>query len=92
MNGDVRYTAANMNLPNYYENFQGLAGTTRVASVYGRCKRKAGRDGCRLWHRLASRRRHSPLKISLRSRMSTSLERQTMTSLTTRGDAGDGQQ
>ena len=26
MNGDVRYTNANMNLPNYYENFQGLAG------------------------------------------------------------------
>jgi hypothetical protein len=24
MNGDVRYTNANMNLPNYYENFQGL--------------------------------------------------------------------
>ena len=24
MNGDVRYTSANMNLPNYYESFQGL--------------------------------------------------------------------
>ncbi len=24
MNGDIRYTNANMNLPNYYENFQGL--------------------------------------------------------------------
>ncbi|MGC9158006.1 MAG: hypothetical protein ACP5FH_03360 [Terracidiphilus sp.] len=24
MNGDVRYTSANMNLPNYYEDFQGL--------------------------------------------------------------------
>ena len=24
MNGNVRYTSANMNLPNYYENFQGL--------------------------------------------------------------------
>ncbi len=24
MNGDVRYTNANLNLPNYYENFQGL--------------------------------------------------------------------
>ena len=24
MNGDIRYTSANMNLPNYYENFQGL--------------------------------------------------------------------
>jgi hypothetical protein len=29
MNGDVRYTDANMNLPNYYENFAGLAKTTR---------------------------------------------------------------
>jgi len=26
MNGDVRYTRANMNLPNYYENLQGLLG------------------------------------------------------------------
>jgi hypothetical protein len=26
MNGDFRYTNANMNLPNYYENFQGLDG------------------------------------------------------------------
>jgi len=29
MNGDVRYTQAKMNLPSYYENFQGLAKTTR---------------------------------------------------------------
>ncbi|MGC9225080.1 MAG: hypothetical protein ACP5E2_14265 [Terracidiphilus sp.] len=29
MNGDLRYTRANMNLPNYYENFRGLSGTTR---------------------------------------------------------------
>jgi hypothetical protein len=34
MNGDVRYTDANMNLPNYYENFQGLSGTTRT-QIYG---------------------------------------------------------
>jgi hypothetical protein len=26
MNGNVRYTYANMNLPNYYDDFQGLAG------------------------------------------------------------------
>jgi hypothetical protein len=32
MNGDVRYTDANMSLPHYYENFQGLAGTTRSQS------------------------------------------------------------
>ncbi len=29
MNGDVRYTSANMNLPNYYDSYQGLNGTTR---------------------------------------------------------------
>jgi hypothetical protein len=29
MNGDLRYTRANMNLPNYYENFRGLSSTTR---------------------------------------------------------------
>ena len=29
MNGDFRYTKANMNLPSYYENFQGLDGTAR---------------------------------------------------------------
>jgi hypothetical protein len=33
MNGDLRYTKANMNMPNYYENFQGLAATTRSQSV-----------------------------------------------------------
>lgn len=29
MNGNVRYTQANMNLPNYYDSYQGLNGTTR---------------------------------------------------------------
>ena len=29
MNGDMRYTNAKMNLPNYYENFQGLDGAAR---------------------------------------------------------------
>ena len=29
MTGDVRYTKANMSLPNYYENFNGLAGAIR---------------------------------------------------------------
>jgi hypothetical protein len=29
MNGDVRYTNGNMNLPNYYDSYQGLNGTTR---------------------------------------------------------------
>ena len=35
MNGDVRYTKANSNLPNYYEKFQGLYGTTRTATFTG---------------------------------------------------------
>ena len=35
MNGDVRYTDARMNLPNYYESFQGLAGATRSQVVTG---------------------------------------------------------
>ena len=29
MNGNVRYTKANTSLPNYYDDFQGLAGTNR---------------------------------------------------------------
>jgi hypothetical protein len=29
MNGDVRFTDANMNLPNYYDSYQGLNGATR---------------------------------------------------------------
>ena len=29
MNGDLRYTNANMNLPNYYDSYQGLNGTAR---------------------------------------------------------------
>jgi len=32
MNGDFRYTSANMNLPNYYENFQGLDGQSATAA------------------------------------------------------------
>jgi hypothetical protein len=32
MNGDLRYTHANMNLPNYYESFQGLDGANRELS------------------------------------------------------------
>ena len=29
MNGDIRYTNANMNMPNYYDSYQGLNGATR---------------------------------------------------------------
>jgi hypothetical protein len=32
MNGDIRYTSANMNLPNYYEQFQGLDGQSATAA------------------------------------------------------------
>jgi|GEM_PF-538634 hypothetical protein len=32
MNGDFRYTSANMNLPNYYENFQGLLGESKTGT------------------------------------------------------------
>jgi hypothetical protein len=35
MNGDVRYTNANMNLPNYYDSYQGLNGTTRSLTFTG---------------------------------------------------------
>ena len=35
MNGDVRYTKANMNLPNYYEDFKGLDAATRELGYSG---------------------------------------------------------
>jgi len=35
MNGNLRYTNANMTLPNYYENFQGLDGTIRSMTFTG---------------------------------------------------------
>jgi hypothetical protein len=35
MNGNVRYTNANTSLPNYYDDFQGLAGTTRETTYAG---------------------------------------------------------
>ncbi|MBB6143533.1 hypothetical protein HNQ77_001482 [Silvibacterium bohemicum] len=40
MNGDVRYTDANMNLPNYYENFQGLDGAIRSTTYTGSASAK----------------------------------------------------
>jgi hypothetical protein len=40
INGDVRYTNANMNLPNYYENFQGLDGTIRSTTFTGNASAK----------------------------------------------------
>jgi hypothetical protein len=35
MNGDFRYTLANMNLPNYFDSYQGLNGTTRSLTYTG---------------------------------------------------------
>ncbi len=35
MNGDFHYTNANSNLPNYYENFNGLDGAVRTATFTG---------------------------------------------------------
>lgn len=40
MNGDVRYTNANMSLPNYYENFEGLDGTARSIIYTGNASAK----------------------------------------------------
>jgi hypothetical protein len=43
MNGNIRYTYANTSLPNYYDDFQGLAGTSREITYSGnaRAKREA---------------------------------------------------
>jgi hypothetical protein len=40
MNGNVRYTYANMNLPRYYDDFQGLNGTTRELTYVGNASAK----------------------------------------------------
>src|ERR1700677_3254139 len=40
MNGNVRYTSANLNLPNYYENFRGLDGTIRSSTFTGNAMAK----------------------------------------------------
>ncbi len=40
MNGDLRYTSANMNLPNYYEDFQGLDAATRELSYTAQASAK----------------------------------------------------
>jgi hypothetical protein len=38
MNGDVRYTYANTSLPNYYDDFQGLVGTSREITYAGNAR------------------------------------------------------
>lgn len=40
MNGNVRYTDANMSLPNYYENFLGLDGAVRYITFTGAASAK----------------------------------------------------
>lgn len=40
MNGDIRYTDANMNLPNYFENIQGLYGRVRSTTFTGHASAK----------------------------------------------------
>jgi hypothetical protein len=40
MNGNVRYTKANMNLPNYYDDFQGLTKATREIALQGNASAK----------------------------------------------------
>jgi hypothetical protein len=40
MNGNVRYTHANTSLPNYYDDFQGLVGTSREITYAGNASAK----------------------------------------------------
>ena len=40
MNGNVRYTKANTSLPNYYDDFQGLVGTSREITYAGNASAK----------------------------------------------------
>lgn len=40
MNGNIRYTDANMNLPHYYENIQGLDGQVRSTTFTGHASAK----------------------------------------------------
>jgi len=40
MNGDIRFTMADTNLPNYYENWTGLDGTIRSATFTGNAQAK----------------------------------------------------
>jgi hypothetical protein len=40
MNGDIRFTMADTNLPNYYESWTGLDGTIRSSTLTGKAKAK----------------------------------------------------
>lgn len=82
MNGDLRYTEAKMNMPDYYENFQGLAKTTRALTytAVGSAKREVtAADYGIVWQALPA--------FSVEDQVSYSSVQQpgttTMTSLTT---------
>ena len=68
MNGDIRYTNANMNMPNYYENFQGLDMAFRAPMagaldyLYGQRERQAGGHRGRLWHCLGGHAEIQPCR------------------------------
>jgi hypothetical protein len=61
MNGDFRYTNANMNLPNYYDSYQGLNGTTRSLTYTANASQACGDCG-RLWHGVAGDEDVQPLR------------------------------
>ena len=71
MNGNVRYTAANMNLANYYDAFQGLQGANRQVyyNGYAQAKRQVLATDFGLVWQLAS-------KVSLSEQVSFSNARQ----------------
>ena len=53
MNGDIRFTMANSNLPNYYENLTGLDGAIRSSTFTGIATAQRQVLAARLWHDLA---------------------------------------
>jgi hypothetical protein len=53
LNGDLRYSVSNANMPNYYENFTGLDGTIRSATFTGAAsaqRRVVGLDYGMTWN------------------------------------------
>ena len=85
MNGDVRYTNANMSLPNYYEQFQGLNGARPLAIAYtaGYAERQAGSDRRGLRHRLAVGEERQPRRPDQLLQRSSAGNRHEFTSGTT---------
>ena len=80
MNGDVRYTSANMNLPNYFDQFQGLAGANRSVAytAFANAKREVmAADYGIVWQ--------AAKKVSIEDQISYSNARQPGTSEFTSG-------